>query len=77
MLADIYGKSREQKWAAMYKDTHMSAPKISMKYNVCVQNVREMMCAPDKVYPHGNHTALYLNERVKVVFEDGEVLCKS
>lgn len=76
MLADIYGKSREQKWAAVYRKTHTTAPKISMKYNRCVKDVRELMGAPDLIYPSGNRTALYLNERVTAVFEGEAGLCK-
>lgn len=68
MLADIYGKSREQKWVRDHRDTHMTAPQIAARWTLDIKTVRKQLGHPDLRYLTGNRTGLYKKERVMTVF---------
>lgn len=68
MLADIYGKSREQKAVHRYRDMYMTMPQILYKYGGSKLKAQEKLGRPDLIVKGGNRTGLYLRSRVEAVF---------
>lgn len=68
MLADLYGKSREQKAVQRYRDTHMTMPQILFKFGGTKLKAVEKLGRPDLIVKGGNRTGLYLRSRVEAAF---------
>lgn len=57
-------KTREHLFVERHRETHMTLRQIAHKYGMGKEKIIFLLPKPDVVSPYGNHTRLWLRDRV-------------